>query len=201
MPVARRDLGSIGDTLHFDGRGRTAADGPVAQLPFFVVPPALDVATRQQRARIASASRDLHGIADAAHFYGLNLAFSAGIPELPVFVVSPAVDLAGRSHCARIFKANGDLGRVEDGLHADRCAEAATVGAVAELVILVPPPAGGVRFRQQRARVFPARGHLGGAGEAQHFDWRVRAFDGAVPELAVEVAPPAVDVASRQQRT
>ena len=73
-------------------------------------------------------------------------------------------------------------------------------GAVAELPPVVPAPAFDVPAGQQRARVIPAGGHLGGVCDALHFDRRVAVVGGAVAELPDVVFAPAFDVAARQQR-
>src|ERR1019366_678539 len=82
----------------------------IAELPMFAFFPALDVAVRPQRTRIAIACRDLDSVGDALHFDRYVRVRPGAIPELPSFVVSPALDVAARNHQARLASACGDLG-------------------------------------------------------------------------------------------
>ena len=124
------------------------------------------------------------------------------VAQLTSPVIPPAHDLAARSKRTGVPKATCDGGHAAaqpDHIHR----RAALVGcAVAQLAILIPPPALHPAARDQRTGVISACGDGGyAAGQPGYVHRRAALVGGAVAQLTRIVIPLALDPAAGTNRT
>ena len=163
-----------------------------------VAAPAVDVAAGEHRARVIAAGAHLGGVLMPWTLTGA-VCVGFAVTELTVGVLTPAVR-SGRWTATRTC----DRRRPSPGWRVvmpctSTGVSALVVCAVAELPVVVFAPALDVAAGKQRARVIAARAHLGGSGNALHFDGRIRARVAAVAQLPIFVVTPALDPAARHQ--
>jgi hypothetical protein len=164
-----------GEDLH---RVRPARRRTISQLSIYVVAPAADLATRQQRTRVAPTGGDLGhpvehvlalGVPGGEDLHRVRPVRRRTISQLPICVVAPAADRAIRQQRTRATAAEGDLRHPTEhvlalgvpggeDLHRIR---PAIREAVPELTGAARAPAADRAIRQQRTRVGAAGGDLG----------------------------------------
>ena len=117
--VARRDLGRIRHSLHFN-RWAAVFYGPVffgavPELPVSVPAPAIDMAARKHHARVIAARCELGRVRQPLDFDRGAAARVGPIPQLRVSIPAPAIDVAARAQHARVIAAPGEAHRIRRG--------------------------------------------------------------------------------------